>query len=230
MKKSISIFLVIVFTVAAGVADAGFSLDKVTKKLNNSEDCKKGDKNCKQKEKIKSTGKKIAIAAASTLIAEMAIEFNSQQVSDEAKAINEYKKAYKFLPKEPVASEYLSNAHPGNIIEPGKKVAIRSSIIVVPGSKVKKALIEEKLSIYDNEDHSKVLKSLTKPVNGKTKRGGHFRNEFSFMLPTGLPQGVYPVTSTLFLNGKKAQDKKNDLQLVLRIDHIGKGKLFSRID
>lgn len=230
MKKMIIYLLVAVFSIATGVAQAGFPLDKMKNKLDKSSDCKKGDKDCERKEKVKAKAKEIGIAAAAGLIANIAIEFKSEKVSDETKAVNEYKKKHKKLPKEPLASEYLSNAHPGNVTEAGKKIAIRSSIIVVPGTKVKTAFIQEKLSIYDNEDHSKELKSLTKPVNEKTKRGGHFRNEFSFKLPVGIPQGVYPVKSTLFLNGREVQDKKNDLQLVLHIDRLGNGELVARAD
>ena len=228
MKKLIIFLFVGVFSIGAGVAQAGFSLDKVKNKLDKSSDCKKGDKDCERKEKIKAKAKALGIAATAKLIADIAIEFKSVKISDETKAVNEYKKIHKTLPKEPLASEYLSNAHPGNVIESGKKIAIRSSIVVVPGTKVKTAFIQEKLSIYDNEDHSKELKSLTKPVNEKTKRGGHFRNEFSFKLPVGIPQGVYPVKSTLFLNGKEVEDKKNDLQLVLHIDRLGNGELIAR--
>ena len=39
-----------------------------------------------------------------------------------------------------------------------------------------------------------------------------------FALPEGMPQGVYPVQTTLSLNGELAGDNSRKLQLVLYID------------
>ena len=87
--------------------------------------------------------------------------------------------------------------------------------------------IEEQIVIFDNEDTTKELKSLTKVVNGETKRAGRYANEFSFTLPEGLPQGVYPIKTTLLLNGKTAKASSNDIQLVLHVDNLGQMQLLA---
>ena len=57
--------------------------------------------------------------------------------------------------------------------------------------------------------------------NEDTKRAGHYTNEFTFTLPEGLPQGVYPIKTTLILNGEENKTINNDLQLVLEVNSTG---------
>jgi hypothetical protein len=92
-------------------------------------------------------------------------------------------------------------------------VRIRSYIEVVPGNTGAEALIEERLTIWDNEDNQLALKAMTKKAGKES--GGVFRGEFSFTLPEGLPQGLYPITTELMLDGELSGDRKLQLQLVL---------------
>src|SRR5690606_23843606 len=106
-------------------------------------------------------------------------------------------------------------------------VLIQSDIVVVPGAQRKTAFIEERIVIFDNEDNTKELKNFAKPVNEKTKTGGRYKNEFSFTLPEGLPQGVYPIKTELLLNGKTVNAADNDIQLVLNVDSLGSAQLVA---
>lgn len=204
-----------------------FNMKDLQKTVDKSHKCKDGDQSCKNREHLKAAATVAAVAIAVKLIADMVVEYRTQKVSEEAQVIAEYKNLHKTLPPEPIATEYVTNTLPGSVVEPGKQVFIKSNIVVVPGTQKKTALIEERLSIYDNEDNTKELKNLTKSVNEKSKTGGRYQNEFSFTLPEGLPQGVYPIRNELLLNGKVVETTKNDIQLVLQVNSVGEYQLLA---
>lgn len=219
MKKIIVLFLLTVFSVSSVQA---FDLKDLNRVFDKSYKCKKGDKKCKKREHLKAVAKVAAVAVAATLITKMIIKHRSKKLEDENKVADDYKKEHKQLPDEAFASEYVTSTLPGSVVEPGKEIIIKSDIVVVPGAKQKTALIEERLSIYDNEDNTKELKSLTKAVNKKTKKAGRYENEFTFTLPEGVPQGVYPIKTELLLNGKVVDTSDTGIQLVLEVNHQGK--------
>lgn len=219
MKKIIVLFILTVFSVSSVQA---FDLKDLNRVFDKSYKCKKGDKKCKKKERMKAVAKVAAVAVAATLITKMIIKHRSKKLEDENKVADDYKKEHKQLPDEAFAAEYVTSTLPGSVVEPGKEIVIKSDIVVVPGAKQKTALIEERLSIYDNEDNTKELKSLTKAVNKKTKKAGRYENEFTFTLPEGVPQGVYPIKTELLLNGKVVDTSDTGIQLVLEVNHQGK--------
>ncbi|WP_444994792.1 hypothetical protein [Aliikangiella sp. IMCC44359] len=165
--------------------------------------------------RLKQIGAVVVIGIAAKLIYDMVIDSRTKQMTSEDKVIDEYKKAHKQLPQEPILLSYTSDIKPGQVVSAGNKVSIVSSLQVVPGTHSKKVNIEEKITIFDNEDHSKALKSLTKPVNKETKSGGAFENEFTFTLPRGMPQGIYPIKTVVIVNGKAFEPQDNQMQLVL---------------
>jgi len=219
MKKIIILLILTIFSVSSVQA---FDLKDLNRVFDKSYKCKKGDKKCKKKERMKAVAKVAAVAVAATLITKMIIKHKSKKLEDENKVAEDYKKEHKQLPDEAFAAEYVTSTLPGSVVEPGKEIIIKSDIVVVPGSKQKTALIEERLSIYDNEDNTKELKSLTKAVNKKTKKAGRYENEFTFTLPEGVPQGVYPIKTELLLNGKVVDTSDTGIQLVLEVNHQGK--------
>ena len=56
-----------------------------------------------------------------------------------------------------------------------------------------------------------------------------FTGEFNFTLPEGLPQGVYPIRSTLLLNEELAGDQNHDLQLVMVVEQNQLGQMVASI-
>lgn len=194
--------------------DIGHAFDKSYK-------CKKNDQACKNREHLFAAAKIAAVAVAVKYIADMIIEQRAKKVSDEERVITDYKNNHDSLPDKPQAATYTTSTLPGSVVQPGKKVVIQSDIVVVPGREQKETLIQERLAIFDNEDNTKELKSLTKDVNDDTKRGGRYTNEFTFTLPEGLPQGVYPIKTTLILNGEEKETINNNLQLVLQVNSAG---------
>ncbi|MCE3251493.1 MAG: hypothetical protein K0Q67_503 [Cellvibrio sp.] len=219
--------LVLFSSIAFLHSSHAFDLMDLKRTVDKSYKCDSGDQSCKNREHLKAAAKIAAVAIAVTLITKMVIKHRSQRIAEEAQVADDYKTKNTTLPVEPVATEYVTKTLPGNIVEPGKEVIIQSDIVVVPGTKQKTALIEERIAIYDNEDNTKELKNFTKPVNEETKRGGRYQNEFSFTLPEGLPQGVYPIKTELLLNGKVVNDSNNDIQLVLQVNEAGSMQLVA---
>jgi len=200
---------------AFGLQDIGHVFDRSYK-------CKNDDQACKNRQHLLAVAKVAAVAVAAKYIVDMVVEHKAKKLADEKAVAKDYKDQHTSLPEKAEASVYTTTTEPGNVVQPGKKVVIKSDIVVVPGRDEKDTLIQERMAIFDNEDHEKELKSLTKNVNEGTKRAGHYTNEFSFTLPEGLPQGVYPIKNTLLINGEEIQSANNDLQLVLHVDERGR--------
>lgn len=211
----------VVAVTAAMTLLTGFGLGDLDKKLSmGAEDCSKAkdQKKCKKEQDLKTGAKVLAIGVAAKLIHDMIIDYRSSQTKPEDQVVQEYKKTHPNLPQEPEVIAYTSSIKPGEIVKAGKEVLVNSSLVVVPGMNSKSVDIQEKMDIHDNEKNDQVLKTLTKPVNEKTKKSGAFNNEFKFTLPVGMPQGVYPIKTQILVNGKAAKPTNNKMQLVLNVD------------
>lgn len=220
--------LLIAFIVCSLVMPvSAFDLKDLKDNFDRSYKCKSGDQGCKNRERLKAAARVAAVAVAVTLITKMIINHRSERIAKEEQVAAEYKARNQNLPPEPMATEYETKTLPGNVVAPGQEVVIQSDIVVVPGTRKKSALIEESIVIYDNEDNTKELKNFTKPVNEENKTGGRYKNEFSFTLPEGLPQGVYPIKTELLLNGQIVETADNDIQLVLHVDQVGNMQLLA---
>ncbi|TQV88456.1 hypothetical protein [Aliikangiella coralliicola] len=168
--------------------------------------------------KLKQIGTVIAIGVAAKLIYDMIIEHNSKQVSDEKQVAEKYKATHNTLPSQPRLVSYQSNIKPGGVVNAGSQISILSSLEVVRGVTTENIEIKEKITIFDNEDSSKELKSLVKVVNAESNTGGAFENEFTFKLPKGMPQGIYPIKTSVIINGSESAPVSNQMQLVMNPD------------
>lgn len=168
---------------------------------------------CKKKH-LKTIGALIVVGVAAKLIYDMIIEHRSEQTQNDRQVVNKYKDTHNELPDEPELLSYQTQVKPGGVINPGNKVSIISNLEVVRSKHKESFQIEEKITIYDNEDNSKELKSLVKVVNQDTQKCGAFENEFTFTLPKGMPQGVYPIKTSVIVDGKEYQVVENKMQLV----------------
>ncbi|NVJ50613.1 MAG: hypothetical protein HWE13_13610 [Gammaproteobacteria bacterium] len=180
---------------------------------------------CKKKH-IKTFMAIVAVSVAAKIIYDMAIEQRSEQTENDKQVVNKYKEQHSELPDEPQLLAYQTNIMPGSIINPGNSVSIQSSLEVVRGRDSSVVEIKERITIYDNKDPDLELKSLEKVVNQDTNRCGAFKNEFTFTLPKGMPQGVYPIKTTVIVDGKEFQVVENKMQLV-SIDSESSGVLIA---
>lgn len=169
----------------------------------------------------KQTARQIAAETTEQMIRGMIIGYTTEQTRSDTEVAEQYEKEYGDLPANARVSSYRTEIQPGASVSPGTEVKVRSWIEVTPGRSGNRPAIEERLTIWDNEDNTVALKSMTKEAG---ERAGAFRGEFTFTLPEGLPQGVYPVSTDLMLNGERVGDQKHGLQLVLRVmpsgDHL----------
>lgn len=163
------------------------------------------------KKAVQSTAERTVINVASDMVRDMIVDATTVQTSTEKEVKKEYEEANGSLPEKMTVTAYRTLILPGEQIKAGTKVKVKSYIEVVPGRDGKHARIEEKLTIWDNEDNSIPLKSMVKEAG---ESGGVYEGEFSFTLPEGLPQGVYPVSTSLMMDGEWIRDEKHELQLV----------------
>ena len=163
------------------------------------------------------TTKALVAQKTSEIISDMFIEYTSEQTRSDEAVSDDYEQVNGNLPTNPRIGIYRSQLQPGNAVSPGTPVKVQSWVEVIPGSSGRTASVEETLTIWDNEDNSLPLKSMSKVVGRGGNEGGEFRGEFTFTLPEGLPQGIYPVSTSLTLNGELVGDKRHQLQLVLQL-------------
>ncbi|WNO11128.1 hypothetical protein [Teredinibacter sp. KSP-S5-2] len=200
-----------------GIKDLKDNIKPKTDKCQNSDN----KKDCESRKQLQSAAKVAAIGIAAKMIYDMAIDYKSETTSEEKAVINAYKKQNKRVPRDNTVVSYESSLTPGQVVKVGKKVAVVSDLKVIRGRDKKEVLIQERIEIFDNEDPKRSIKTLLKTVNKETKKGGAFKNSFAFVLPQGMPQGVYPIKTNLVIDGKKSTIEKNEMQLVLHIMENG---------
>ncbi len=176
------------------------------------------------------TATTVVTAKATEAIINMIIDYSSEQTKTDEEVAKEYEAENGSLPENTTVSSYQTQILPGASVSAGTKVTVKSVIAVVPGKNATTTKIEESLTIYDSEDTSAVLKSMTKPAGQGAGMGGEFNSEFTFALPEGMPQGVYPIRSSLLLNGEVAGDSSHELQLVLNIDYSIAGEMVAVLE
>jgi len=174
------------------------------------------------------TATTIVTAKATELIINMIIDYSTEQTKTDEQVSREYEEENGTLPATTTVSSYETTILPGASVTPGTQVNVQSVIEVVPGQDRATAKVEETLTIYDSEDNSQALKSMTKPAAENS--GGEFKSQFSFTLPEGMPQGIYPIRSTLKLNGEVAGDNAQDLQLVMHVEYPAGGEMLARLE
>ena len=164
--------------------------------------------------RLKQIGAVVVLGVAAKLIYDMVVDYQSKQVNDEGEVIEKYKLEHGELPNEPQLVAYESSIQPGDVVTARNDISILSTLEVVRSINTRALTIEEKITIFDNEDNSKELKSYIKTVNAETNASGAFENKFTFQLPKGMPQGIYPVRTEILVNGKAYAPVNNQMQLV----------------
>ncbi len=154
-----------------------------------------------------------AIGAGVATLACMAFNFQTaqtrtaQQVQDVYKAQNGGQ-----LPGQPIVTSYETRIVPSEKVRPGSKTTLTSHIVVVNGATPSAPTIEEEVVLFDPDG-----KQITKTRKAANQNGdtGAFTTSFSFTLPEGVKQGVYPVKSAVFLNGQQGSARESALQVVM---------------
>ncbi len=205
----------------------GFGLNDIKKNVVPDPDKCEGkshESKCKNKEYLKAAAAVVAVSVAAKLIHDMVIDYKTEQVANDKEISQAYKKQYGEMPKSSTVFAYDATFSTENktvkagdplVVDASKPVVINSNISAILGTNAQKLNLEEKIEIYDNENPDQVINSLTKQVyEGK---GGSYKNTFSFTLPAGYPQGVYPIKTTAILDGKAVENTQSDMQIVMEV-------------
>lgn len=198
-------------------ANAGWGLPDITKSLKPDCENAKDKAKCNQKALGNAAVTAGALTAASKLIYDLVIDFQTKQISSDKEVNDEYIKKNKSLPKEPTVTFYKTSIDPGKVVAVGKPTVINSQLTVVAGRNSSKMDIEEKIVFFDNDDSTKEINSLVKKVNTKNKVAGTFENSFTFTLPVGMPQGVYKIKTSIVVDGVESSPQDNEMQVVLNV-------------
>lgn len=216
--------------VAAGLSFtllSGFSLNDIKKNVVPDPgkcDGKSHESKCKNQEYLKAAVAVVAVSVAAKLIHDMIIDYKTEQVANDKDVAAAYKKQYGAMPKSSTVFEYNAALSSNNkaikageptVVDAAQPVTINSNISAILGTNAKILSLEEKIEIFDNETPGAVINSLTKKVyEGK---GGTYKNTFSFTLPAGYPQGVYPIKTTVILDGEPVETTNTDMQIVMEV-------------
>jgi hypothetical protein len=136
----------------------------------------------------------------------------AQQVSDEYKAKNRGN-----LPANATVTRFNVQVAPTSKVQAGNAISVASNIEVVPGTSNPSPTVEQEITLF-SPDGSQAGKAR-KPAS-QAAGGGAFETAFKFSLPQGVPQGVYPVKSQLYVDGKPLAGTDTRFQVVVAPDGV----------
>ncbi|NMG66164.1 hypothetical protein GPA19_14525 [Azoarcus indigens] len=160
----------------------------------------------------KNTAKGAAAGAAIGALGCLAINAHSRQVKDAQVVERDYRSVNAGqLPAQPQVLTYQTQVEPGRAVPAGENVTISSNIAVVAGQKQPITEVKEELVLVDTAGKEFRRSSKVVSENGS----GQYENTFNFKFPKGVSQGVYGVKTALYVNGEKARESSNRVQLVV---------------
>lgn len=158
------------------------------------------------------TLKGAAIGGAIGAFACMAINHHSEQIKSAQQVEDEYKTAHRGqVPDQTTVVHYNTEFKP-TAIQAGSKAEMDSYIEVANGRNDQNPKLEEEMNLYKPD--GSLIKTLRKPVGTQATAGG-FNNSFQWTMPLGVPEGVYPVRTALYVNGSKVRTNSARLQIVM---------------
>lgn len=141
----------------------------------------------------------------------LAVNYNSRQVKSAQQVSQEYMQQRGALPERAALVRYDTRFDPSATIKGGGTSNVVSYIEVIPGRDRVQPLVEEEITLYGPD--GKLLKTVRKTPSS-TASAGAFQSQFALAMPEGVPQGVYPLHSAIYVNGKVARTSDLRLQIV----------------
>jgi hypothetical protein len=152
-----------------------------------------------------------ALGAGLGALACVALNYQSEQVKSAKQVQDEYKTAHRgTLPEQATLVRYDTSFSPTSV-RPGQKAQTSSYIEVAPGTRDMTPKVEEELTLYKPD--GTVAQTVRKPVSAANGSGA-FKGGFAIPMPEGVPQGVYPIKTALYLSGKRVGGQDGKLQVV----------------
>jgi len=163
----------------------------------------------------KNRGTGAAAGAAIGALACVAYNYATKQTKTAQQVSAEYKAKNKgTLPASATVTRFNVQVAPTAKVQAGNAVNVASNIEVVPGTSNPSPNVEQEITLF-SPDGAQAGKAR-KPAS--QAGGGAFETSFKFSLPQGVPQGVYPVKSQLYVDGKPAAGTDTRFQVVVAPD------------
>jgi hypothetical protein len=154
-----------------------------------------------------------AIGAGVTALACVAFNYQTKQTKSAEQVTKEYKVANRgALPAAATVTRFDAQVAPKASVQAGQAVDVASYIEVVPGTKNPRPSVEQQITLYSPD--GKEAANARKPAN-QNPGAGAFETNFRFTMPQGVPQGVYPVKSQVFVNGDPTARTETKFQVVV---------------
>ena len=135
---------------------------------------------------IEKTAKKtvndVAADVTEDLIRSMTVDYRVEQTRTGDDVLVDYREETGTRPLQTIVSSYQCWMTPNGSARPGQEVRIQSVVQVIRGSRGGRVRIEERLSIWDNEDPDSMLTEMTKPLGRGASDGGELRGELRALL------------------------------------------------
>lgn len=152
------------------------------------------------------------IGAGVASLACVAWNYNVQQTKTAAQVEQDYKAAHAGqLPEQSRVVSYRTRFTPNAKVAPGEKIVVSSNIEVVNGKSGVAPTVEEELSLI-KPDGSAVTTKKRANENGES---GAFKTSYTLTMPSGVPQGKYPVKTVLYVDGSRVKTNRLTMQVVM---------------
>jgi hypothetical protein len=154
-----------------------------------------------------------AIGAGVGALACMAYNYTTSQTKSAQQVETEYKAANNgTLPAAATVTRFNAQVNPNDNVQSGTAVDVKSQIEVVPGTNDPQPKVEQEIALYapDGKETAKARKPAA-----QSPGGGGFETNFKFTMPQGVPQGVYPVKSQVYVNNEPAANTETRFQVVI---------------
>ena len=161
----------------------------------------------------KRRGEGAAAGAAIGALACVAYNYYTKQTKTSEQVTSEYKAKNKgTLPASATVTRFNAQVAPTSKVQAGNAITVASNIEVVPGTSNPRPAVEQEIALYgpDGAQAGKARKPASESAGG-----GAFETSFKFSLPQGVPQGVYPVKSQVYVDGKPAAGADTRFQVVV---------------
>lgn len=154
--------------------------------------------------------------AAIGLAACAVIEVATRQTKSSAEVEQQYRVTNRNqLPASPKIDAFATVVTPGGAVKAGDAIKVESTVRAVSGASQPIQEVKEVLVAYtpDGQEFKRGEKKLNDTVGS-----GEYVNSFTLKLPSGAPQGVYRLETTVFVNGQALVRKDSSVQVALTGD------------
>lgn len=156
-------------------------------------------------------GKGALIGAGVGALACVAVNAASRQTKSAAQVEDEYRKRHggKLPSSDPVVHAYDVTVNPDGQVRPGEKAQVVSNMTVVQGAARPVDEVKEVLTLVGPEG----TKTAEKKANDRSGSGA-YENTFNLSFPKEVAPGTYPIKTQLYVNGRAAAERKQNLLIL----------------